>query len=124
MRFIDSNIIAYAFYENEHQEQCRSVLRKGGITNPFALIEAFHVIELQTNREIAIKAIKGLLKSALVIVDVDINSIFEALRRAQKYPSLKFYDLIHYTVAQLYECESILSYDTDFNHLDIPREEP
>lgn len=123
MRFIDSNILAYAFYENEFQENSRDVIRRGGVTDTLCLIEAFNIIEMQTNREIAIKSIRGLLRSDLKVINTDINAVFEALKRSMEYKQLKFLDLIHYTIAVLDDCESIMSYDADFDKLEIPREE-
>lgn len=124
MRFLDSNIFAYAFYENEHQEKCQQAIREGGITNTIVLVEAFNIIEWQTGRENATKVIRGLLKSNIHIVDGNMNLIFETLKRAEKYKRLKFMDLLHYTTALTQACESILSYDSDFNNLEIKREEP
>ncbi len=122
--FLDSNIIAFAFYKNEYQEKCQQAIREGGIINTIVLIEAFNIIEWQTGRENAAKAIRGLLKSNLTIVDGNLNLIFETIKRAEKYKKLKFMDLLHYTTALTYACESILSYDSDFNDLNIKREQP
>ena len=124
MKFLDSNVLAYAFYENEYQEKCRQAIWQGGLVNTLNLIEAFNIIEWQRNRDIAMRAIKSLLKSNLVIVNVDVNLLFEALKRSEKNHKLKCMDLLHYTSAQQYSCSAILSYDKDFNGLDIAREEP
>ncbi len=121
MNFIDSNILAYAFYEYEFQENCRNIIRKGGIIDTICLIEAFNIIELQTSREVAIKSIKSLLSANIKIVNTDINIIFEALKRSQTHKQLKFLDLIHYTVAVLKNCDSIASYDGDFDRFEITR---
>ncbi len=123
MKFIDSNILAYAFYENEFQENSRDVIREGGVTDTLCLIEAFNIIEMQTNREIAIKSIRGLLRSDLKVINTDINAVFEALKRSSEYKQLKFLDLIHYIVAVIHNCEAIVTYDSDFDRLEIPREE-
>ncbi|HLC97291.1 MAG TPA: PIN domain-containing protein [Candidatus Nanoarchaeia archaeon] len=123
MNFIDSNIIAYAFYANPFQENCRNIIREGGLINTLILIEAFNIIELQTSRDIAQKAIKGLLKSQVQIIPVDLNMIFEALKRSSHHQHLKFLDLVHYTTTQLHQCDAIFSYDRDFDGLDIQRKE-
>ena len=65
----------------------------------------------------------ALLKSNIIVKEVDINLIFESLKRTNKN-HLKFIDLIHYTIASLEKCECILTYDQDFDNLEIPREEP
>lgn len=123
MRFIDSNILAYAFYENEFQENCRRVILGGGVIDALTLVEAFNIIEYQTTREIAVRVVRSFLKSNLEVVDVDLNLIFESLKRSQKHPKLKFLDLIHYTAALLKGCAAIVSYDKDFNNLEISRVE-
>ncbi|MEK6868081.1 MAG: type II toxin-antitoxin system VapC family toxin, partial [Nanoarchaeota archaeon] len=118
MKFLDSNILAYAFYENEHQGKCREVIRDGGLVNTFNLIEAFNIIEWQMNRDIATRAIKGILKSNILIIEVDTNLLFEALKRTEKNKKLKIIDLLHYTTALLHTCSTIVSYDKDFDGLD------
>ena len=124
MIFIDSNVLAYAFYSNDKRERCQQVIKGGGITNTVNLIEAYNIIQFEVNREHATKSIKSLLKSDLNIVDVDINSVFEALKRALKNVNLKFIDLIHYSYAIINGCNAIISYDRDFDGLEIPRKEP
>ncbi len=123
MRFIDSNIFAYAFYDNENTEKCQKIIKEGGLTNTFNLIEAFSVIEKQTNREKAERCIKGILKSNIEIINVDINLFFESLKRITKY-KLSIFDMVHYICAIMNNCDSIISYDKDFDNLEIPREEP
>ncbi len=123
MRLLDSNILAYAFYSNDFTEDCQKAIREGGLTNTFNLVEAFFIIEKEVNRETAKKSIMGLLKSNIQVLDVDINIIFESLKRAHKY-KLSIFDLIHYTCALLNNCSEIISYDKDFDKLEIPRHEP
>ena len=121
MRFIDSNVLAYAFYENENREKCQAIIKNGGIINTVSLIEAYNIIQFEVNADYAAKSIRSLLKSNLSIISVDINLIFEALKRASKYKKLKFIDLVHYTTSLLYNCQEIASYDLDFDNLDIKR---
>ena len=124
MKFLDSNVIAFAFYENKHTEKCQSALKEGGIINIFNLIESFFIIEKETmNRELAQKSIRGLLKSNLQIIYVDANLLFEALKRINNL-KLSIFDSVHYSCAIINNCSSIVSYDKDFDNLDIPREEP
>ncbi len=122
MRFLDSNIIAYAFYENENRERCQELIKGEGIINTLNLIEAYNIIQFETNdKEYAKKAITSLLKSNIKIVDIDVNIIFEALKRIEKYKNLKFLDLIHYTTALLNNCNEFASYNKDFDNLEIKR---
>ena len=124
MIFIDTNILAYAYYDNDKKERCQQIIRKGGLINTVNLIEAYNIIQFEVDRELATKTIRSLLKSNLTIVDVDINSVFEALKRTLKNTNLKFADLIHYSCAVTNGCGAIISFDKDFDNLDIPREEP
>lgn len=121
MDFLDSNIIAYAFYSNKFTEKCQEVIKKGGVTNTFVLIEAFHI--LGVNKEVAERSIRSLLKSNIQIINVDVNLLFESLKRINKY-KLSIFDMVHYTCALLNKCDKIISYDGDFNNLQIPRYEP
>lgn len=123
MKYIDSNILAYAFYDNEYTTKCQQAINDGGLTNTLNLIEAFFIIEKETTRERAAISIKGLLKSNIEIIDVDINLIFESLKKANE-SRLSVFDLVHYATASSHNCTSILSYDDDFDNLNIPREEP
>src|SRR3989338_925482 len=123
MKFLDSNILAYAFYGNHHTIECQKAIREGGLTDAFNLIETFFIIEKETSKEIAQKSIKGILKSNIQIVDVNINLVFEALKRANS-SNLSIFDLIHYSCALIDNCNAFVSYDKDFEDLDIPREEP
>lgn len=124
MIFIDSNVLAYAFYDNDKKERCQQAIKGGGIIDTVNLIEAYNIIQFEIGREHATKSIRSLLKSNLSIVDVDINLVFEALKRALKDKNLKFIDLIHYSCALVNGCSAIASYDKDFDNLDIPRKEP
>ena len=123
MKFLDANIIAYAFYDNEYSTSCQKAVWDGGMTNTFALAEAFNIIEHETNRDRAEKAIIGIFKSDIHIIDLDQNILFETLKNIKKL-KLNIFDAIHYTSAMWNECEAIVSYDDDFDGLNIPREEP
>ena len=82
MKFLDSNVLAFAFYKNEYTEKCQNALREGGIVDVFNLVEAFFIIEKETgSREIAQKSIKNLVKSNIQIADVDVNLLFETLKK-------------------------------------------
>ena len=121
MNFLDSNILAYSFYENEHKEKCQKLVSEGGMINTLNLVEAFNIIEHQTSRETATKAIRSLLKSNIQIIEVDINLIFECLKKTKQYKHLEFLDLVHYICALQNDCHMIASYDSDFDNLDLPR---
>ena len=61
------------------------------------------------------------MKSNLAIVEVNVNYVFEALKRRSKYRKLKFLDLVHYVTALLYRCDEIASFDMDFDNLELKR---
>ena len=121
MIFIDSNILAYAFYENENIKMWQELIRISGVTDTVNLIEAYNIIESEVNEEHAIKSIISLLKSNLEIVEVNVNYVFEALKRRSKYRKLKFLDLVHYVTARLYGCDEIASFDRDFDNIELKR---
>jgi|TARA_Y100000034_G_scaffold109144_1_gene140116 predicted nucleic acid-binding protein len=119
MIFIDSNIIAYAFYQNKFQDHCQKLILQGGITDAVVLIEAFNIIEYQTTKETATNAIRSILKSNITIQEIDVNSIFNSMKITDT--QLKFIDLIHYNCARENNCSAIASYDKDFDNLLLPR---
>lgn len=124
MNFIDTNVLAYAFYQNEHKERCRAVIREGGITDTLNLLEAFHIIEHETrSRDLAQQAVRAVLRSNIHVVDLDAGIIFEAVKTAGN-SKLSIFDLVHCSSALASECTSILSYDRDFDGLAIERREP
>ena len=123
--FLDSNIIVYAFTNNPRKEKCRKAIRERNlVTNSLAVAESIAQISIITDKEQARQAFIVILKSGnLKIIDLDSNLLFESIKRVQKY-DLKLFDLIHYTTCILNDCQGILSYDNDFNKLEIPRKEP
>ncbi len=123
MNYLDSNILACAFYDNQETKRCQKAIAEGGVTNTFNIIEAFHIIEKELNREEAKQCMRELLKGNLQIEAVDANLLFEALKRMKTH-HLSIFDAIHYTCALLNHCSAIFTYDKDFNGLDIPRKEP
>ncbi|HLD97252.1 MAG TPA: type II toxin-antitoxin system VapC family toxin [Candidatus Nanoarchaeia archaeon] len=124
VKFLDTNVLAYAFYSNENMGKCQAAITEGGLTDTFNLTEAFHIIEKETgSREMAQRAIRGLLKSNVGIASIDVNAIFESVKKSGSL-KLSIFDTIHYVCALANNCDSILSYDKDFDKLDIPREEP
>ena len=121
--YLDSNVLAYAFYINAHQEACQEAIEQGGVISTLSLMEAFHALERETGRGVAQDCVRKLLKGNFQIVGMDVNVFFEALKRTA-HTKLNMADTIHYTCALLNNCSAIFSYDKDFNGLDIPRKEP
>ena len=121
MRFIDSNVLAYAFYDNQNREACRQIIEEGGTINTLNLVEAYNIIQSEAHAEYATRVVKSLMKSNISIISLDINLIFEALKKTSRYRRLKFIDLIHYITALLHDCQEIASYDSDFDGLEIKR---
>ena len=123
--FVDANVIVYAFTEHPNSGECREVLQKEDlITDTVALLEAYAKVTTISKQAYAEKAAKTLLGLGnLRVFDFDKNLFFEAIKRNKKY-KLKISDLVHYTTALINNCEEIISYDKDFDNLEIKRIEP
>ncbi len=122
--FVDSNIIVKAFTENNDKNKCRKILNENFITDALCLIEAHKSITtIKDNKTYSTKCIKSLFKKQGKIIDLDINLLFETLKRIEKY-NLDIFDLIHYTTALLNNCSEFISYDKHFDNLEIKRIEP
>ena len=123
-RFIDANVIIKAFTENKDKERCRSVLYGDFITNALCLVEAQHAIASVSHDKVyASDCIKSLFKSSGIIFQLNKNLLFESFKRIGKY-DLNIFDLIHYVTALLNNCSEFVSYDKDFDGLEIKRVEP
>lgn len=122
--FIDSNVIIKAFVDNKDNEECRKVLYEDFITNALCLVEAQHAISTIKNDKVyASDCIRSLFKSDGIIVQLDKNLLFESFKRIEEY-NLNIFDLINYTTALINNCSEIVSYDKDFDNLEIKRVEP
>lgn len=124
IKFIDANVIVKAFTDNKDKEECRKALYEEFVTNSLCLVEAQHAISIIKNNKVyASNCIKALFKSSGVIVELDKNLIFESFKRIDKY-NLNIFDLINYTTALLSNCSEFVSYDKNFDNLEIKRAEP
>ncbi|MBI4451818.1 type II toxin-antitoxin system VapC family toxin [Candidatus Woesearchaeota archaeon] len=122
--FLDSTILIKAFTENPDKDECRQVVHEKFITDALCLVESHYFIALISKSKVhATKSIKSLFKSNCIILDLDKELLFEAFKRGEKY-NLDTFDLIHYTTALLNNCSEIISYDKDFDGLEIKRAEP
>ena len=124
-RFVDSNVIIFAFTNSPQKQKCRNILIEGNlITNTLVLLESYAKIATINSEIYARATIRNILSSAnITIVDFTNNLFFESIKRSQKH-NLKISDLAHYTTALLNNCSEIISYDTHFDDLDIKRVEP
>lgn len=121
--FVDANIIVKAFTANPDKEKCRTVLSQPFVTNTLCLAEASQALSNIVNKKDAVGYIKSLLRSNAKIIALDEIFFFEALKRLDRY-QLDMFDLIHYTTAMLHQCSVFVSYDKDFDRLELPRREP
>ena len=122
--FIDANVIVKAFTDNEDKEKCRNFLNEEFITNALCLVEAQQAIsKINGNKLYAANCIKSLFKSSAIILQLDKNLLFEAFKRIERC-NLNIFDLIHYATALTNHCAKIISYDKDFDNLEIKRAEP
>ena len=125
-KLVDSDVIVFAFSNNPKKEMCRKLIENEKITvNTLILLESFSkVATITKNKELAMNMVKLFYESDNIeLVNFDINLFFEALKRSRKY-NLKISDLVHYTTALLKGCSAIVSYDHDFDNLEIKRVEP
>ncbi len=122
--FIDSNVIIKAFTGNADNEKCRKIMFEDFVTNTLCLVESHHAISaIKNNKVYASDCIRSIFKSNGAIVELDGNLLFESFKRADKY-SLNIFDLINYTTALIANCSEFVSYDRDFDGLEIKRVEP
>ena len=122
--FLDSTVLIKAFTENPDKHECRAIVHEKFVTNALCLVEAHHFISLiSKSKSHAGMSIKSLFKSDCLVVDLDKNLLFEAFKRGEKY-NLDTFDLINYVTALLNNCEEFITYDKDFDDLEIKRVEP
>jgi len=122
--FVDTNIIIKAFTENKDKERCRKVLYQTFFTNTLCLVEAQHgIATIKKDKTYASNCIKSLFKSNGIIIPLDKNLLFESFKRVEKY-HLNTFDLINYVTALLHNCSVFVSYDKDFDGLEVKRVEP
>lgn len=122
--FVDANVIVKAFTQNKDREKCRNVLYEDFVTDSLCLVEAQHAIRaISGDRIHASDSIKSVFRAGCLIIELDRNLLFESFKRTEKY-SLNVFDLIHYVAAVLNNCSEFVSYDRDFDNLEIRRVEP
>ncbi|MBI2650497.1 PIN domain-containing protein [Candidatus Woesearchaeota archaeon] len=126
-KFIDSNVVVYAFTRNKLKSNCeKALMQENLIANVLVLLESYaKIATINKDIEYARRVIRTLLNlENLKIFDLDRNLFFEAIKRNEKL-DLKISDLIHYTTVLLNNCSEIISYDKKhFGNLDIKRIEP
>lgn len=125
-KFVDSDVIIFAFTEHKFSEKCKNLLlnQDNLFINTLVLIESYSKISIIANDMHAYKVIKLLLSLGnLNVIDLTSNLFFESIKRSQKH-KLKISDLAHYTTALLHNCNEIISYDKHFDELEIKRVEP
>ena len=124
-KFIDSNVIIFAFTNSSQKQECRNILTEENlITNTLVLLESYAKITTINSEVYARTTIRSILSLANIkVMDFTNNLLFESVKRSQKY-KLKISDLVHFTTALLHNCNEIISYDGHFYGLDIKRVEP
>ncbi len=124
-KFIDSNIIIFAFTNSSQKQECRGILTQESlITNTLILLESYAKIATINSESNARDAIRSILSLHNIhVIDFTNNLFFESLKRKHKY-SLKISDLVHYVTALVHNCNEIISYDGHFDGLEIRRAEP
>ena len=124
-KFVDSNVIIFAFTNSSQKQECRSILNEENlVTNTLVLLESYAKITTINSEIYARAAVRNILSLANIkVMDFTNNLFFESIKRSQKH-KLKISDLVHFTTALLHNCSEIVSYDRNFDGLDIKRAEP
>lgn len=126
MKFVDSNVLVYAFSNTNRTDSCIQLLKEENlIINTLVLVELYAKLCTIVDQNYAQFIVRNLFKKDnLRIVPLDNNLLFESIKRQQKYKKLKIADLLHFTAAMLNNCSAMISYDQDFDNLEIARKEP
>ncbi|MBI2659959.1 PIN domain-containing protein [Candidatus Woesearchaeota archaeon] len=124
-KFVDSNVIIFAFTNSSQKQECRNILNQENlVTNTLVLLESYAKITTISSEAHARAAVRNILSLANIkVMDFTNNLFFESVKRSQKY-RLKISDLVHFTTALLHNCSEIISYDRNFDGLDVKRAEP
>lgn len=124
-KFIDSNVIIFAFTNNDQKKKCRKILEEENLTiNTLVLLESYGKISTINSQSYAMDVVRGILGSSKIrVIDFTNNLFFESVKRQHKY-NLKISDLVHYVTALINNCSEIISYDKHFDGLEIKRKEP
>ena len=121
--FIDANVIVSAFTDSENRKLCQSAIAKTFVTDSLCMVEAYNFIaKISKSKEHASESIKSLYGRG-IIVQLDKNLLFSGLKMAGS-SRLNIFDSIHYAAALLNECSEFISYDKDFDNLQIKRTRP
>ncbi|RLE86738.1 MAG: PIN domain nuclease [Thermoprotei archaeon] len=130
MYLIDTNIFLEVMLSRKRKEECKCLLRMlrdgkiRGIVTDFTI----HSIIVLLDRLRKLDELKAFLLSltaykGLYVYTTSIADEIRAIEIAKK-TKLDMDDAIQYSVALSVKVDSIVSFDRDFDGLDIPRREP
>lgn len=130
MYLIDTNIFLEVMLSRDRSEECRKLLRMlrddrlRGIVTDFTI----HSIIVLLDRLKRLNALKSFLQSltaykGLCIYATPLCDEIKAVDIAEK-TGLDMDDSIQYCAALSAKAEAIISFDKDFNNLEVPRKEP
>ncbi len=130
MYLIDTNIFLEVMLSQEREEECKillQMLRKGkvkGVVTDFTI----HSIIVLLSRFKKLKELRNFLQSltaykGLYIYTTSIAEEIKATKIAEE-KGLDMDDAIQYAVALSINAKAIISFDKDFDNLEIPRKEP
>ncbi len=130
MYLVDTNIFLEVMLKRGRSGECKELLRAlrdgkvKGVVTDFTI----HSIIVLLDRFQRLEALKGFLLSlrayrGLYIYDTSIGCEVRAVDLAEE-TGLDMDDAIQYSVALAVNAEAIVSFDKDFNNLNIPRKEP
>ena len=130
MYLIDSNFFIEIFLGRNKYEECVQLLNKTRQNSITLVITTFavHSIEMIINKqkgvESSIEFLNQLLKSENIEVYNTLLAEEIKVLESMKKNKLDFDDALQLYVAKQLECRAIISFDKDFDSLEIPRMEP
>lgn len=130
MLFIDTNIFLEYLLERKNWEQCKELFKKiergevNAITSGFC-IHTIELFMLAHKKETELK--EFLIQMAnlekLLIYHTMLVDEIKIISNLGKN-NLEFEDALQYHVARQFKCKAIISFDSHFDSLEIPRKEP
>ena len=111
-RFLDSNILIYAYTNDHRRERATDLIADGGVISVQSLAEFIHVARrrLRIDGPELIKAVQRLLKNLYLGGSVTLDVLHHGLAISQRY-KLSIHDSTLIAVALHARCDEFLSED-------------
>ena len=106
-KFFDANVLVYAYTDSEKKHEARALIEEGGVTDAFAIAEAFGAIRRITKNHLYAQISARTMMGQLTILDVTQAHIFAAIKNQDQH----IIDAIHLVCS---EGHDFISFDKDF----------